>query len=62
MWKKKEKVVMMCPCCQEEIQETDHVGITQINSVVHLYCGAWPMPGERIVNEGSFKKIVKKYL
>lgn len=59
---KKEKVVMVCPRCQEEIQETDHIGITQIYSVVHLYCGVWPMPGEHIINEGSFKYIEKKYL
>lgn len=62
MWREKEKIVMVCPACREEIAETDHVGITQINSVVHLYCGAWPMPGERIVNEGAFKDIAKKYL
>lgn len=59
---RREKIVMVCRRCQEEIQETDHVGITQINSIVHLYCGAWPRPGERIVNEGSFKDIAKKYL
>ncbi|OES45211.1 hypothetical protein [Domibacillus iocasae] len=62
MRKEKEKIVMVCPFCEEEIQETDHVGVTQINSVVHLYCGAWPRPGERIINEGPFKKIAKKYL
>lgn len=59
---KKEKIVMVCPLCQQEMQETDHVGITQINSVVYLYCGAWPQPGERIINEGTFKKMEKKYL
>ncbi|WP_046180405.1 hypothetical protein [Domibacillus tundrae] len=62
MWKKKEIDIMFCPRCQEDIQETDHVGITQINSVVHLYCGAWPRLGERIINEGTFEKLAKKYL
>lgn len=27
---------MFCPRCQEDIQETDHLGITQIRSVVVL--------------------------
>lgn len=62
MSKGKKKIVMVCPLCNEEIQNNDHVGITQINSVVHLYCGAWPMPGEQIINEGSFKNMSKKYL
>lgn len=56
---KKEKIVMVCPCCQQEIQENDHVGVTQINSIVHLYCGALPRPGEKIIDEGSYKKILK---
>ncbi|WP_046180407.1 hypothetical protein [Domibacillus tundrae] len=57
-----EKINMVCPLCNEEIAESDHVGITQINSIVHLYCGAWPRPGEKIIDEGSFKKMAKKYL
>lgn len=59
---KKKRVVMVCPRCQKEIQETDYVGITQIHSIVHLYSGAWPRPGERIIDEGSYEKIFKKYL
>lgn len=62
MWRKKEIVVMFCPRCQEDIQETDHVGITHMRSVVHLYCGAWPRPGERVVDEGAYVKMFKKYL
>lgn len=62
MWKKKEIEVMFCPRCQEDIQETDHVGITYMRTIVHLYCGAWPSPGERIMDEGSYKKMFKKYL
>lgn len=50
------------PRCQEEIQGTDHVGITQMHSVVHLYCDSWPRSSERIINEGSFQNIAKKYL
>lgn len=62
MRKEKEKIVMVCPRCLQEILESHHVGITQMNNIVHLYCGAWPRPGERVINEGSFKDIKKKYL
>lgn len=50
------------PSLTRRIQETDHVGIIYMRSVVYLYCGAWLRPGERIINEASFKDIAKKYL
>ncbi|MCP3764088.1 hypothetical protein NLX67_17185 [Domibacillus sp. A3M-37] len=62
MWDQKEKIIMVCPFYQEEMQETDHVGITQIHSIVHLYCGAWPRPGEHVIEEGQFENIAKKFL
>lgn len=60
MWKKKEKVVMFCPRCQENIQETDHAGITPMRSVVPSDCGACPGPGGRIIDEGLYKNMFKK--
>lgn len=51
-----KKVVMRC---QEEIQEADHAGITQIHSIIHLYCSGWPRPSECIINKGLFKEIRK---
>lgn len=58
----KEKIIMVCPQCQKEIQGIDHLGITQINSIIHLYCDAWPQPGERVIKEGLFRDIREKYL
>ncbi|WP_158023618.1 hypothetical protein [Domibacillus antri] len=56
-----EDFKMICPHCREQINDDDHIGITQIHSVVHLYCGSWPVPGEHIINEGTFKQMAKKY-
>ncbi|OKL36981.1 hypothetical protein [Domibacillus mangrovi] len=57
-----EKIVMTCPNCGNMIKDEEYVGITHIYSVVHFGCGSIPLPGEVVIEIGSFADITEKYL
>ncbi|OAH53921.1 hypothetical protein AWH48_11680 [Domibacillus aminovorans] len=57
-----EKIVMTCPNCGNMIKGDEYVGISQIHSVVHFSCGSLPLPGEKVIEIGSFEDIIGKYL
>ncbi|WP_018391843.1 hypothetical protein [Bacillus sp. 37MA] len=57
-----EKIAMACPKCGNTIKNDEYVGITQIHSIVHLSCGSMSLPGEVVVEIGSFEEITEKYL